>query len=378
MELLALVVLLLSGVALQKLLYRKRGFSRLEYTCYFSQEEAQEGDEVFLVEELSNRKWLPLPWLKAEITSSKWLDFADAQSIVTDQTRYVSSYFVLKSYHKIQRRWKVRCKRRGVFRLDHVVLVASDLLGGLSLSQSVPAAACLTVLPRSPEADWDLLFRNLTGERAVRRNLIPDPYTFAGVREFQRGDSTRNINWRATARTGLLMVTERESAASQNLAVILNMQSREFEGPRIADSASVENAIRAAASCLRSAVWRNLPVRLYTNGVAGEQKGLISEAGSGPEHLDGLLRLLAALEDSTSERFADYLARIAERVDCAAVVIVSCFFNGEILRMAEELRQRGAQVLFAAAAPVPLEWSRLPGMYDLSGHFQEDEHETLV
>ena len=94
MEILVLM-LLLTGVAVgQMLLYAKWVFRRLDYTCRLSREEAREGEEIEILETVANRKWLPVPWLKSEIATARWLDFAGAQSAVADKTRFVPSFFI--------------------------------------------------------------------------------------------------------------------------------------------------------------------------------------------------------------------------------------------------------------------------------------------
>ena len=103
MEFLAIVLILLAVIAAEKYVYQKYAFSRLEYHCRFSAAEVFEGDEITLIEEVSNNKLLPLPWLKAELTTSKWLDFAGSQSLVTEETRFVPSFFLLKSHFSLFR-----------------------------------------------------------------------------------------------------------------------------------------------------------------------------------------------------------------------------------------------------------------------------------
>lgn len=82
MEFLVLALLIGVVIFIQNKVYASTGMKKLEYECRLSTAEANQGDEVELVESLSNKKWLPLPWLKTEITTSKWLDFAGSQSIV--------------------------------------------------------------------------------------------------------------------------------------------------------------------------------------------------------------------------------------------------------------------------------------------------------
>ena len=145
----ALALLLAVVLGGEILLYRKFSLSHLEYHCALDREEATEGDVVELVETIKNRKWLPEPWLKSEITTSKWLDFAGAQSIVTDKTRFVPSFFVVRSFQKVQRSWHVTCLKRGDFAIQKVGLVASDLFGTVNVSRAAEVDSRILVLRRA-------------------------------------------------------------------------------------------------------------------------------------------------------------------------------------------------------------------------------------
>lgn len=221
MALVILAAVLLLVFWVQNTLYHGRMFRHLSYRCYFSTDEAYEGDEIELVEELENRKLLPVPWLRSDFTTSKFLDFAGTRSVVTDKDRYVVSFFMLKSYHKVTRRWKVRCRRRGVFSIEKVSLVATDPLGNNVFSQNVAIGASLTVLP-SPTLfeDTDRHVRHLTGDVTVRRHLVSDPFTIAGTREYAESDPLKLVDWLATARVGKLMVRECAYTTSPSLAVV--------------------------------------------------------------------------------------------------------------------------------------------------------------
>ena len=93
MEVFVLLLIMLTLVAVQSLIYKKFSFKKLDYRCDFNVDEAFEGDEIILTETVENRKWLPLPWFKSELTIPKWLVFADAQSVVTYRTRFDPASF---------------------------------------------------------------------------------------------------------------------------------------------------------------------------------------------------------------------------------------------------------------------------------------------
>ncbi|MFR7473115.1 MAG: hypothetical protein ACLUT1_09750, partial [Ruminococcus sp.] len=81
MELLGVVLLLVAAMLLEGWLYSRYGLRHLQYRCYFQQKEVPEGSVLELVEELENQKFLPLPWLKAELTLPKWLEVSGAHTV---------------------------------------------------------------------------------------------------------------------------------------------------------------------------------------------------------------------------------------------------------------------------------------------------------
>ena len=83
MELIAVILLVLLVLFGEVGLYRRRGLEGLSYRCHFSETERTEGESLQFVETVTNDKTLPVPWLKAELTTSRWLDFPEANSAVT-------------------------------------------------------------------------------------------------------------------------------------------------------------------------------------------------------------------------------------------------------------------------------------------------------
>lgn len=355
MTLLAVLVLLVLAVWLQGLVFRKFSFHKLRYTCRFSTSEAMEGDEIALIEEVENRGLLPLPWLKAELTSSRWLEFADSQSLVTEETRFVPSFFMMKSHHKVTRRWKVRCLKRGIYDLKKVVLVTTDLLGGCSPSQMVDVNARLTVLPAP--ADLTLDFRtpkHMIGDVIVRRHLLFDPFLIAGVRAYTPGDTMNRIHWLATARQGELMVHNNEYSAGQSLSVILNMQSRPYEKDGVIDKDKIEDAIRLAAGYFDSTLRTGIPVRFLCNaGPLHSREAVVTEEYHGREHVNELMRRLAALPLSSTENFPTFLGTTCRDINSSDIVILTCYANADIFAYATQKQAMGSSVRLIHIGSLP-------------------------
>ncbi len=353
MEFVMILLIICAVVWAEGQFYRKNAFDKLEYRCFFSKDEAMEGDEIELVEEVSNGKFLPLPWLKAEISTSRWLDFAGSQSLVTEDSRFVPSFFMMKSRHRVVRRWKVKCLKRGKYHLDTVVLIATDLLGSVAPSISVEPHAKLTVLPRP--VDMELGFQKVrsdSGPVTVRRHLLPDPFLIAGVREYDPRQSANRIHWMATARTGKLMVHRNEYSADQTLAVILNVQSREFEHTRPMHSERVEEAIRACAGFLDDTLASGIPSALMANAsLTDGREPLATGFAWGREHVWELLHLLARLPLENTREFSEYLRSDCAKIHPSDLVLVTPYLCDGILEYALLRQAEGIRVKLVCTSP---------------------------
>ena len=229
-----LIILLLcvGGILmLSHSLIRRFGYRNLTYKLAFSENEVFEGETVTLTETICSRKPIPLPWVKVELTTHSSLLFATKQSAISEDTRFVSSFFFLFPYRRIERHWKVTCTQRGMFTVSHAVIVLSDLFGAAEMSRPFPDAyAELTVLPaRRHTSIPDAFPQQLMGDVIRRRMLIPDRFAVSGIRQYADGDPVRDICWSASARTDIPMVWQFQETASPTAVIALNLETRESD-----------------------------------------------------------------------------------------------------------------------------------------------------
>ena len=310
---LLLAFLILAAVFATHLLTLRRGFRNVSYSLRFSQDEANEGDTVILTETLCSRKLLPLPWVKVELTTDSSLEFASEQSSVAEDTRFISSYFCLLPYRQIERSWRVKCTKRGIFTVSHAILVISDLFSTSELSRAFPdAIAKLTVLPYARDSgSLSEKMQEITGDLIRQRALIPDRFAVCGIREYAEGDLLRDLCLSATVRFGSPMVWQYRETASQCSAVLLNLETRETDRDAVSDKPVFENCIRLCAMLFRTAAENGLPVRFCANAEIEQQPvdtGTQNAAGS----LHGLLHILAALPFRISGKFSILLNQVAQ------------------------------------------------------------------
>lgn len=359
MEFIAIGAIILVIIAVQNYIFKKFSFKNLEYRCYFDTEQAIEGDKILLIEEISNKGWLPLPWLKSEITTSKWLDFAGTQSVVTDESRFVPSFFMVKSYQKITRKWNVTCLKRGEFPIERVVLVSSDLLGNVSLSSKTQVDTSVVVFPAPfTESELTVSPKYFYGEIIVKRHLLEDPFIKSGVREYSTRDGMNKIHWAATAKEQNLMVFNNDYTSSQSVTVLLNMQSMEVERFQVINTVTVENAIRVCAGIFDSTLVSGVPMRFMANGsvhIDAENRPIETPQYWGREFVTELFYILARLKLEATRDFVHYLNEIYQNVTTSDLILVTPYINKDIMEFAISKQDSGVRVKLVCLGHVPPE-----------------------
>jgi len=347
MDVIALLLILAFAFWLQIQIFCRFALDKLEYNCEFSVSEAHEGDTISVVETVYNGKLLPVPWLRAEIHTSKWLDYAGTCSVIAQENRHVTSSFILRSYQKTTRKWKLKCLKRGIFNTENVTLVSGDLLNFSTVSAAVPVNAKLIVYPEI--IDLDRLFvpaNPLQSDRVVNRWLIDDPFLVSGAREYAPGDPLNRIHWPASAKTGKLMVRKNEYTSQQNLTIFLNMQSQIYEYFDTINKTKAELGIKVAATLLDDALRDGIPVRFVTNGCtqADAKEPIITGEAAGRDHIVSILRILAGLIMKNVKDFSAVLETMSDDITDSDVVIITAYLTEQICIQADRIAAAGSKV----------------------------------
>lgn len=382
MEGLALALIIAIVVLLQAAIFKRTAFKKLGYKCEFSIKEAHEGDEIYLVETIYNKKLIPVPWLKVEINTSRWLEFAETSSVVAQENRHVTSSFFLRSYQKVTRRWRLKCLKRGIFRIDKITLISGDLIGSTSDSLPIDINAEIQVYPRTIELGKIFTpVNHLQGDTIVKRWIIEDPFIVSGMREYMAGDPMKKIHWNSTARMGRLMVRQEDFTSKFGLSVILNVQSIENEYFDAVYKDFIELGIKAAATVFDTALRNGIPARLASNGstVDGERQMIYTQEASGRSHISSLLAILAKLELRRIRDFEEYMTDISEGIANSEIIVITSYLTGRICNILREMKLKNNTVTILVTNK-SISRDVLPAdidVYILSGGALEEGEEVL-
>ncbi|MCA1839626.1 MAG: DUF58 domain-containing protein [Actinomycetota bacterium] len=175
----------------------------------------------------------------------------------------------LSAGREVTHQYSLRCQRRGVYEIGPLVAVTSDPLGLTERETLVAEQFELLVHPRIEFVSDRPLTRQFEDPpiRPPVSKPWPSGLEFYGMREYSPGDDLRRIVWRASARTGKIMVREAEQGITDHVTIILDTDrgSHSKDGEV---SESFEMGVRAAASLGVRHLREGYEVRVDTNGGA--------------------------------------------------------------------------------------------------------------
>lgn len=262
--LLAGIFTLLIGIIPE--LWFRLALSRLVLRQQLNEKHLFFGETVTLSLTVENRKWLPLPWLEVENSIQPPLTVVSARDTRRQviQRDSLLSTWLLWSYQRVTRRYRLHCHARGFHLFGPIKLRSSDPFGWLEREISGGCYETLLVYPLLAPIEALLPASNPQGERVGPRRLLEDPIWFAGNRQYQIGDDPRRIDWKATARAGELRSKMYESTISRRMLVILDSWTYIADAKGI-DFEIQEFCISTAASLAMWGLDEGYTVGLLTN-----------------------------------------------------------------------------------------------------------------
>lgn len=304
-----LLLVLLGAVLIQFLaefLYEKNWYRNLTVTIRFQEKPLTEGEEGYLIETIENRKILFLPVLQAAFGVSRNLNFGEEENTSVSDQSYKRDVFSVMSRQRIIRQVSFTAEKRGYYEIHKTELLTKRLLMSGTLYETCPCSTYLYVYPRKIQGPaWQSLFQKITGTLAARKRLLEDPFQFRGIREYTVQDPMNKINWKASAKTGSLMVNLQDSATSGNVYLLLDV-----EDETIWKYGEIhEEGIRLATSLAEVFLKKGIETGLMTNGRdCTSQNEIFLAAGAGKGQSTRIAQNLSRIDLSAKTRkFSDCL-----------------------------------------------------------------------
>ena len=354
-----LVMLAAAAMAyyIQRRVYNKYWNKNLTVEARFEHATAFEGEKLHLLEAVTNRKLLPLPWLAVKLHMSRNLVFGDEKSAAVSDFYYRHDMYSVVLFQRIDRRIPFTCGRRGFYRIRSIDLISNDAFGTVKLVDNTACHTDLTVFPAPVDvADLELELKRVMGNVIAQRFINPDPFEFRGIREYAPTDSIKTINFKASAKTGELMTNVYVPTVSREMCILLHVErNTEWIGDSV-----LEKSISLAGTLAARFIGEGVPVSLYCNGAdLATGEAIEVNSGSGESHLDMLYTALARIDlEQPSRDMRDCIAEQGLRGgDDTIYVLISAFDRPDMRDAYADLRLTAFDTLWIVPTIKYLSWN---------------------
>lgn len=316
------VVMIVGGVARY---WSRHLWDRVSLHARLGERRAFAGEQVPLEVTLENRKPLPLPWFEWRMPLSDALH-AEGEKLgaaVAPGTSWILRKGAIGWYETQSWKFTVSSEERGWFFVGPNRIRSADLLGIFPSSHETEKIHHLTVYPKVvPISDLGLPADRPFGERRGRNPIFEDPIRISGLRDYRPGDPLKRIDWKATARSGELQSRVYEPSSTQQLYLMVNIDTMEhpWEG-YLKDE--LERIVSTAASIAVWAAGAKYSVGLLANGAFPDADRPIRLPPSrSREQLTRILDALAVIQPLTMGDLAGAIKRESGRLSAGSTIVV--------------------------------------------------------
>ena len=305
--------------------WNRRSLQGVTYERVLGERRAFPGEVLDLTLRVGNQKLLPLGWLEVEDRWPMALLPEDAELFpsVIGQMGTFRTAFSIGWFERINRRYHLRCMRRGFYPLGPVDLKSGDIWGLFSEERVQKDLQWVIVYPQVlPLPALGFPPKQPFGEVKATWRIFEDPSRAVGIRDHQPEDSFRHIHWKASARRQDLQVKVYEPTTSHNLVLFVNVATfaHHWQGTK---PLLLEQVIAMAASICNYGIEARQVVGLLANGSIPHSDQPIKVLPSRrPDQLARLLEALAAVTSFTTSSIESLLLTESPRLPWGATLVV--------------------------------------------------------
>jgi uncharacterized protein (DUF58 family) len=242
----------------------------------------------------------------------------------------------LRPRQEITQSYALKSYRRGSFEFGSVFYRVTGPLGFIQRQGTVSLPQSVQVLPDlAGEGSRDLQLALAGAWQIGRRRSLRggEGREFESLREYQRDDEFRHIDWKASAKRGKLITRHYETERDQRLMILLD--TGRLMSPRIGPYRKLDYAINAAVHLAQVALHKG---DLVGYAIFNDELRAFAEPKKGHAQAAHLVRHLTPLQPTRYE--SDYAAvfhHVLKR--CSRRTLIVCFTDLGDTQAAQNLLQ---------------------------------------
>ncbi|MCY4108318.1 MAG: DUF58 domain-containing protein [Chloroflexi bacterium] len=309
------------------------------------------GEKIPVTISLQNRSFLPIPWLNVRETLPHELATYEVMRRV----------IAIKPRSSMDIDYELSGNRRGYHPVGPLEARYGDVFGFAQRQVGLNRPVNVIVYPEIVPLDkLGLPSTTPFGTIKTPKILYEDPSRVIGCREYKPSDSPRMINWKVSARTGIIHVRQLEPAVSHEVTIFVDLNPSGYSREWV--SFSSELSIVVAASLASALISDRQSVGVIVNGldrvmvggraipaerarrIRGSRRPRVP-VGKGRKHLMEILALLARVGLLEGEAIGDELRAGSLRLSWGStLIVVTGKGNAELIRSLLDRKKAGHNV----------------------------------
>ena len=288
--------------------------------------------------------------LQVELAAEEAIDWLELEFHVPPRARLLEGHerlvIALEAGEARTLRYRIDCPRWGLYPVGGLRLQGLHRLCMVSASANRDPTRLVRVYPRIERLRRllkPLATRPASGSRPAAAS--GEGIEFAEIREFRTGERVRRINWRASARRGQLLVSDRHPERSSEVVIFLDSLT---EAATDLES-TLDRAVRGVATLASEYLRGRDRVGLLSFG--GELEWVLPSAGARQQY-----RIIDAVLSSESSRFLRWrnLSFIPHRIlpPQSLIVALTPLLDWRVNRALLNLRARGFDLALIEVDPL--------------------------
>jgi len=336
---LTVLTLLVLGVISGARLWARMSLSGIKYRLRIDKQKVFPGEKLTLKLSAENAKLLPI-WLEMKVPIGSLLQRSSGERVLTKESS-------LLWYQRTHFEWDLTAERRGVYQIGPLHILAGDLFSFFSRHKRAEEFHSIIVYPRLVSLkSFSLPRRDFFGVPRAK-SPVQDPIYILGTRDYQHGQPSKYIHWKASARHNRLQEKVFESTQQEKVLLVVNVDPF----ARCKAEEDFERTLEIVASLAVRLDQRGHSVGLVANGTVKGGGPAIVPVARNYQQLPAILELLARLQMKSDRDLKDLL-----RHRLALAWGISCvYFSHEedetVFSAKEYFTQRKTPVTFFVCQP---------------------------
>ena len=337
------VIVILVALALQWYSLRSAGdYRNIRYECKPSVRACEPGEPFLVHSNVSNLGRRPSPSIRIEEHFPKNLNVLEADQfnvkMMTKEHRIYNSTVLIRGHQQVKRYLRASIDQRGEYGFSYADFHAGDFLGFHEFSYRMENDSRIVIYPpKLAHAEFLKAFTDAIDELALKKQLLEDPISVCGYRDYTGREPMRSISWTQSAARNALIVKQFDPVWQQSVVIALDTQLHGAFEQHIARQEFCFSIARTVAEQLEE---RRIGYRLVTNALIGSELSSFTSSGGKGGSFSKILYALGAARNGYVCSIEELMHEVSSGANRSSmIVLISTHGDERVERALEKARE---------------------------------------